>query len=118
MSLKKLIKKTSIEIFIGLSKAFDTLNHEILFNTLNLYGVCGTVNNWFRSYLENRFQFVQIDSIKSKILLISCGFPQGSILSPLLFILYINDIVNISELAEVLKFADDTNLFFSLAKKI
>ena len=84
-----------------------------LINKLNLYGVRGTVNNWFRSYLGNRFQFVQIDCIKSKILPISCGVPQGSILGALLFILNINDIVNISKLAEVIMFADDTNLFFS-----
>ena len=80
---------------------------------MNLYGVLGTVNNWFRSYLGNRFQFVQIDCMKSKILPISCGVTQGSILGPLFFIPCINAIVNISKLAEVIMFADDTNLIFS-----
>jgi hypothetical protein len=71
------------------------------------------INNWFHSYLRNRYQFVQIDCIKSKILKISCEVPQKFIFGPLLLLLYINDIFNISKLAKVLMFADDTNLFFS-----
>lgn len=106
-------KKIPIGVFIDLSKAFDTINHEILLNKLNLYGVRGIAHKWFSSYLSNRHQFVQLASIKSSTLQITCGVPQGSILGPLLFIIYINDIVNVSKLVTPIMFADDTNLFFS-----
>ena len=98
-------------IFIDLSKAFDTINHSILLEKLRLYGIRGTVWEWFKSYLERRSQFVQIGTSKSDVLNITCGVPQGSILGPLLFVLYINDIVNASALFHMIMFADDTNLF-------
>jgi retron-type reverse transcriptase len=102
-----------IGIFIDLSKAFDTLDHNILLQKLNMYGIRGIANTWFTSYLTNRHQFVEINKIRLESLKISCGVPQGSILGPLLFIIYINDLACATNLAKVMMFADDTNLFFS-----
>ena len=68
---------------------------------------------WIKSYLSNRAQYVCLESEKSHTLSIQCGVPQGSILGPLLFILYINDIVNVSEIMQLILFADDTNIFMS-----
>jgi len=106
-------KKFSLGIFIDLSKAFDTVNHKILLEKLHLYGIRGNAFDWFSNYLSNRHQFVQLSNTKSTTLPINCGVPQGSILGPLLFIIYINDITNVSKLAIPIMFADDTNLFFS-----
>ena len=90
----------------------DTVNQNILLDKINSYGIRGIVNNWFKSYLDNRPQYVQIES-KSQHLKIICGVAQGSIIGPLLFVLYINNRVNVPSLANVILFADDTNLFFS-----
>lgn len=106
-------RKYNIGVFLDLSKAFDTINHMILLGKMEKYGIRGVANNWFRSYLEGRSQFVQLAQNQSEIRKISCGVPQGSILGPLLFILYINDVVNVSPLVEMFMFADDTNLFMS-----
>jgi hypothetical protein len=108
-------KNYSIGIFIDLSKAFDTIDHKLLINKMQYYGIRGIVLDWFKSYLSNRVQYVNINNSNSSCLSITCGVPQGSILGPLLFILYINDIVNVSKLARYIMFADDTNLFFSHA---
>ncbi len=106
-------KKFSLGIFIDLSKAFDTINHTILLNKLNLYGIRGVANNWFRSYLNNRLQYVHLQNSNSSKLTVKCGVPQGSILGPLLFLIHINDITKVSNILNIIMFADDTNLFLS-----
>lgn len=100
-------------IFIDFSKAFDTINHDILLSKLNHYGVRGNSLNWFKSYLNNRLQFVDLNGIHSNKTNILCGVPQGSILGPLLFIIYVNDIANCSKKLSIRLFADDTNCFLS-----
>ncbi len=103
-------KQHSIVIFCDLQKAFDTCNHEILLNKLSNIGITGIELHWFRSYLTQRTQFVSIDNTDSTLRQILTGVPQGSILGPLLFILYINDLPQSSDLFSVL-FADDTSLY-------
>ena len=104
-------KKHAIGVFIDLKKAFDTVDHGILIKKLEHYGVRGAASDWLKSYLSNRKQFVNIDGCSSELLDVICGVPQGSILGPTLFILYINDICNVSNLVKFLLFADDMNVF-------
>ena len=106
-------REFSIGVFIDLSKAFDTLDHGILLRKLEHYGIRGVALHWFNSYLSNRKQCVTLNGATSSIQNIIYGVPQGSILGPLLFILYINDIVNCSDLLSFILFADDTTLVFS-----
>ena len=99
-------------VFIDLSKAFDTVDHEILLLRLNYYGIRGHANDFFRSYLTNRRQFVIVNGVKSGLKEITCGVPQGSVLGPILFLIYINDLFKAIGDDELLRlFADDTGLF-------
>jgi len=105
-------KKHSIAIFCDLSKAFDCVNHSLLLKKLKSLGVGGRAVEWFASYLSNRQQLVSVDNCISSLLPILYGVPQGSILGPLLFLVYINNLPNISNLSTYL-FADDTTLLAS-----
>lgn len=103
----------TIGVFLDLSKAFDTINHNILLDKLSMYGIRGNCLHWITSYLTGRRQFVSLRNTQSDLLPITCGVPQGSILGPLLFTIYINDIVNSSQILQMILFADDTNVFLS-----
>ena len=102
-------------IYIDLSKAFDTLDHAILMDKLYYYGVQGTSLDLLRNYLVKRKQYVQIGEVKSDITYLSTGVPQGSILGPLLFIIYINDIAKCSNLLHTIIYADDTTLMGNIS---
>ena len=97
-------------VFVDLQKAFDTVDHQILLAKLNYYGIRGVSNDWFKSYLSNRNQYVSINGYESGLAAINCGVPQGSVLGPLLFLLYINDLNQAIKFCKVHHFADDTNL--------
>ena len=97
-------------VFVDLQKAFDTVDHQILLAKLNHYGICGVSNDWFKSYLSNRNQYVSINGFDSGITTINCGVPQGSALGPLLFLLYLNDLNQAMKFCKVHHLADDTNL--------
>ena len=102
--------KFACGVFIDLQKAFDTVNHSILTSKLNHYGIRGIANNWFKSYLDNRSQYVTIQGANSDKNSIKHGVPQGSVLGPLLFLIYINDLHRAIRNSSVYHFADDTNL--------
>ena len=106
-------KRTTVGVFIDLKKAFDTIDHQLLLKKLYFYGVRGTALNWIEPYLTNRQQYVHLGDVKSELLKVLCGVPQGSILGPKLFIIYINDICNVSKLLDLILFADDTKSFYT-----
>ena len=94
-------------IFIDFSKAFDTLDHIILSHKLKYYGVESKALALCQSYLSNRFPYVQLGDVESELRLIHTGVPQGSILGPLLFLTYINDVANLSNLSQPIMYAED-----------
>ena len=100
-------------LFLDLKKAFDTVDHRLLLEKLVSYGVGGIELQWFTSYLENRQQRTLVNNSLSISKTVLCGVPQGSILGPLLFILYINDLPDKIQRCKVLLYADDTALYFS-----
>ena len=106
-------KQFSVGIFLDLSKAFDTVSHDILLNKLEHFGVRGLALDWFRSYVSNRRQFVSYKFHHSLEQPITCGVPQGNVLGPLLFIIYINDICRSSDDMSFCLFADDTSLIYN-----
>ena len=99
-------------VSIDLCKAFDTLDHDIVIKKRSIYGIRGIALKLLESYLKDRQQYVSFMNTTSNINNISCGVPQGSALGPLLFVLYINDLLNISNSFKPVLFADDTNLIF------
>ena len=105
------LNEIPIDIFLDLSNAFDTIDHMILLHKLKYYGLeQSTLRLYFESYLKNRKQYTEIEESKSEILPLTIGVPQGSILGPLLFIIYINDFSKSTKKFDFIIYADDTTL--------
>ena len=106
-------KQIALLLLIDFSKAFDMVDHTILLNKLNNYGIRGIALKWMASYLINRNQYVYVNNTKSNILNLQYGVPQGSILGPLLFIIYINDLPSIDSAIHFIMYADDANIIIT-----
>ena len=102
--------KIVVGVYLDLKKAFDTIDHQIVFKKLYAIGIRGNIHDWFKSYLNNREQFVSYNNVQSETKPISHGVPQGSILGPLLFIIYLNDFSRASDILFSILFADDTTV--------
>ena len=105
--------KYTLGVSLDFSKAFDTVNHNILLEKLKAYGIQSENLKWFRSYLSKRKQFILYEDFKTEMKIVKCGVPQGSILGPLLFLIFVNDLNNSTKVLDPVLFADDTNIFCS-----
>ena len=105
--------RVAVGVFIDFAKAFDTINHSILLSKMQNYGINGLPLDWFRNYLCKRVQYVLHNGAISSFKLSSCGVPQGSVLGPTLFLLYINDLPQSTTYFDFRLFADDSNIFHS-----
>ena len=105
--------RSVVSVFLDLSKAFQTLDHGILLSKLNYIGIRGEMLEWLRSYLSGRTQFTTVNGESSDMLEVCTGVPQGSVLGPLLFLVYLNDMSNSSGVLNFIHFADDTTLFLT-----
>ncbi len=105
-------------IFLDLKKAFDTVDHQILLKKLHMYGVSPRCIEWFKSYLTGRKQVTVVQGTKSSPLDVACGVPQGSILGPLLFIIYINDMAEYLDQCQVSLYADDTAMYYGCRSQV
>ena len=111
-------KTCSDIVYLDISKAFDSVSHDVLFLKLQLMGISGTILNWFKAYLDNRRQLVSVNGSFSGFLPVTSGVPQGSILGPLLFLIYINDLPDSVLFSKPLLFADDTKCLISSTKDV
>ena len=105
--------KYTLEIFIDFSKAFDTINHNILLEKLKAYGIQSENLKWFGSYLPNRKRFTWCNDFKSETKIVKCGVPEGTILGTLLFLIFLNDLNNSTKVLDPVLFVDNRNLFCS-----
>ena len=108
---------STLAVYVDFSKAFDTLNRSILIKKLAIYGIRGIPLELFKSYLDDRFQAVKVNNIISEFKPINAGVPQGSVLGPILYLIYVNEIPSISDKFSTCLFADDTTLIFENSDK-
>ena len=110
-------KKISAVVLLDMSKAFDSIRHDILLSKLKKVGISNNAISWFESYLSNRKQVVRIGNTTSEICHLNYGVPQGTILSPVLFTLYVNDLLTVPKHCQAMGYVDDTKLFLALPSK-